>query len=231
MGIRVYGSLLFPLISLIIDYISDFAYINALLTDFPLDSTYIHLQKPAIAAMVVYEIFAIIAFPLTAATMLIWLNTREGFYEDIQQKMLVSSIAYLLDDGPETVLQYYFIDKFSGTNYTYPDGFETTKNSAILMSSIVTFSLALFSFIRLTLRYKDLIKEQRESKVKFGKDEMKMLGQYFFITVLPLVISCLRVVATKYQLDDRKSYVEGCLEYSIEKFDNRLLFLAPWMSK
>ena len=223
MGIRVYGSLLFPLISLIIDYISDFAYINALLTDFPLDSTFIHLRKPAIAAMVVYEIFAIIAFPLTAATMLIWLNTREGFYEDIQQKMLVSSIAYLLDDGPETILQYYFIDKFSGTEYFYPDGFQTTKNSAILMSSIVTFSLALFSFIRLTLRYRDLIKEQRESKVKFGKDEMKMLGQYFFITVLPLVISCLRVVATKYQLDDRKSYLEGCLEYSIEKTDNRLI--------
>ncbi|CBY23577.1 unnamed protein product [Oikopleura dioica] len=220
MTIRVYGSLLFPLLSLIIDYISDFAFINALVNDFPLDSQFIHLSKPAIAAMVIYEIFAIVAFPLTAVTLLIWLNTREGFYEDIQQKMLISSIAYLLDDGPETLLQYYFVDKFSGTDYSYPDNFRTSQNSAILMSSIVTFGLALFSFVRLTLRYKDLICQQISDGFKFGKKEILMLAKYFFITVIPLAISCLRVIATKNQLDARKSYLPGCLEYSVEQSVN-----------
>lgn len=231
MTIRVYGSLLFPLFSLIIDYISDFAFINALVNDFPLDSKFIHLSKPAIAAMVIYEIFAIVAFPLTAVTLLIWLNTREGFYEDIQQKMLISSIAYLLDDGPETLLQYYFVDKFSGTDYSYPDNFRTSQNSAILMSSIVTFGLALFSFVRLTLRYKDLICQQISDGFKFGKKEILMLAKYFFITVIPLAISCLRVIATKNQLDARKSYLPGCLEYSVEQsVNNRFLNLIHFFN-
>jgi preprotein translocase subunit SecG len=167
--IRVYASLLYPLLSLIIDYISDFAFIHALVFDFPFDSQFIHLSKPAVGALVFYEIFAIIAFPLTAVMLLIWLNTREGFYEDIQQKMLISSIMYLLDDGPETLLQYFFIDKFSGTDYSYPDGFKTSFKTAILASSIVTFGLAFLSFVRLTLRYKDLILQQKRDGIKFKK--------------------------------------------------------------
>ena len=152
--------------------------------------------------------------------LLIWLNTREGFYEDIQQKMLISSIMYLLDDGPETLLQYYFVDKFSGTDYSYPDGFKTSFKTAILASSIVTFGLAFFSFIRLTLRYKDLILQQKRDGIKFKKAEIILLAKYFFVTVIPLAISCLRVFAAMYQLDTRRSYLPGCLEYSVEQSAN-----------
>ena len=36
--------------------------------------------------------------------------------------VIIVSLAYLLEDGPELILQYYWVDRYAGMKYEYPDG-------------------------------------------------------------------------------------------------------------
>ena len=58
-----------------------------------------------------------------------------------------TTVAYLFEDGPELMLQYLYVDKYSGTKYDekiYKDGYETDGRLTVLGSSVISFMIALF---------------------------------------------------------------------------------------
>ena len=60
-------------------------------------------------------------------------------------ELLMISICYLMEDGPEMLLQYVYVDKYSGTSYDYPDKFVVTGRLIVLASSVVSMLVALGS--------------------------------------------------------------------------------------
>ena len=58
-------------------------------------------------------------------------------------EVIIISLQYLMEDGPELILQYYFVDKYAGTNYIYPDGTTFTGRAIVICSSLASLGMVL----------------------------------------------------------------------------------------
>lgn len=43
----------------------------------------------------------------------------------------------------ELILQYFYVDKYSGTNYDYPDNFQTNGRMTVFASSLISLLIAI----------------------------------------------------------------------------------------
>jgi len=101
----------------------------------------------AILAMALYEIPAMFTVPLTAYIVYKMAWSRNMQY-NLMGEILMISVSYLMEDGPELLLQYFYVDKYSGTYYSeeiYPDNFTTNGRAIVLASSSVSLLIAIGS--------------------------------------------------------------------------------------
>ena len=54
----------------------------------------------------------------------------------------------------ELILQYFYVDKYSGTNYDYPDGFQTNGRMIVFASSFISLMIAIGGMANLGLLLK-----------------------------------------------------------------------------
>ena len=54
-----------------------------------------------------------------------------------------------MEDGPELMLQYYFVDKYAGTNYDYPDGTTFSGRAIVVFSSFASLTVAIIGLANL----------------------------------------------------------------------------------
>ena len=99
--------------------------------------------------MALYEIPAMFAVPLTAYLVYKMAWSRNMQY-NLMGEILMISVSYLMEDGPELLLQYFYVDKYSGTRYPdYPDKFETNGRLIVFASSLVSLLIAIGSIANL----------------------------------------------------------------------------------
>ena len=93
--------------------------------------------------MALYEIPVMFATPLTAYVVykMAWSHNIQS---NLIGEVLIISLGYVLEDGPEMFLQYFYVDKYSGTDYIYPDGFATSGRQTVLMSSFISLMMSDF---------------------------------------------------------------------------------------
>ena len=58
-----------------------------------------------------------------------------------------------MEDGPELMLQYYFVDKYAGTNYVYPDGTTFSGRAIVVFSSFASLTVAIIGLANLGENY------------------------------------------------------------------------------
>ena len=99
--------------------------------------------------MALYEIPAMLAVPLTAYIVYQMAWSRNMQY-NLMGEILMISVSYLMEDGPELLLQYFYVDKYSGTRYpNYPDKFETNGRAIVFASSFISLLIAIGSMANL----------------------------------------------------------------------------------
>ena len=64
-------------------------------------------------------------------------------------EVIIISLQYLMEDGPELMLQYYFVDKYAGTNYDYPDGTTFSGRAIVVFSSFASLTVAIIGLANL----------------------------------------------------------------------------------
>ena len=64
-------------------------------------------------------------------------------------EVIIISLQYLMEDGPELMLQYYFVDKYAGTNYVYPDGTTFSGRAIVVFSSFASLTVAIIGLANL----------------------------------------------------------------------------------
>ena len=69
--------------------------------------------------------------------------------------VIIVSLAYLLEDGPELILQYYWVDRYAGMKYEYPDGTSFSGRLTIVLSSLASLTVAVIGIINLISLYKE----------------------------------------------------------------------------
>ena len=69
-------------------------------------------------------------------------------------EVIIISLQYLMEDGPELMLQYYFVDKYAGTNYDYPDGTTFSGRTIVVFSSIASLTVAIIGLANLGTLFK-----------------------------------------------------------------------------
>ena len=62
-------------------------------------------------------------------------------------EVLIINVSYLLEDGVELMMQYYYFDKYAGVRYDY---FETDGIVNIFFSAMISFTLAVFNIFALS---------------------------------------------------------------------------------
>ena len=112
------------------------------------------IQQKALVAMVVFEFTAFLCLPLTAYVFkkMAWKrNLRDNLYAEV----IIVSLAYVLEDGPELILQYYWVDRYAGMKYNYPDGTSFTGRATIVCSSLASLTVAIIGIINLISLYRE----------------------------------------------------------------------------
>jgi len=146
------------LVALVLDFFIDVKFLNDLSSETLMDVQNIHFDDKVLMAMAFYEIPATLCVPLTAYIMykMAWTSNLKV---NLMGEVLMISVAYLFEDGPELMLQYLYVDKYSGTKYSdsiYKDGYETDGRLTVLGSSVISFMIALFSMANLITMFEDV---------------------------------------------------------------------------
>ena len=103
--------------------------------------------------MALYEIPAMFAVPLTAYLVYKMAWSRNMQY-NLMGEILMISVSYLMEDGPELLLQYFYVDKYSGTRYpNYPDKFEPKGRLIVFASSLISLLIAIGGMANLISMY------------------------------------------------------------------------------
>jgi len=155
-------------------------------------------------------------------------------------EVLIISLGYVLEDGPEMFLQYFYVDKYSGTDYKYPDNFQTSGRLTVLMSSFISFMIALFNILnllslfmemRLYLRFRS-IRNYLNPASSIGK-VMVMSGgaidlvgntspsQESTVEKFIPIVSELRLIAKEEQMKEKLAYDLYLIESELEKMDKK----------
>ena len=102
-----------------------------------IDVKYIHFETGALIGMVFFEFTAFLCLPIT-----IFVFRKMSWDKNLQLNLIgeviIISLQYLMEDGPELMLQYYWVDKYAGMNYDYEDGVAFTGRHVVVMSSIAS---------------------------------------------------------------------------------------------
>lgn len=189
--------------------------------------------------MALYEIPVMFATPLTAYVVykMAWSHNIQS---NLIGEVLIISLGYVLEDGPEMFLQYFYVDKYSGTDYSYPDNFATSGRATVLMSSFISLMIALFNIVnllslygefRLYLRFRSfrntlnprstttlLIVPETGST---GPDTLRQAADPERVEKLIPIVAELRQIAKEEQMKEKLAYDLYLIERELEKLDKK----------
>lgn len=149
-----FGILYLAFLALVMDFFIDVYFLHGLSTDALIDVKYIHFDERALISMVFFEFTAFLCLPLTAIVFskMAWKrNLRDNLYAEL----IIVSLAYVLEDGPELMLQYYWVDRYAGMEYTYPDGAEFSGHAMVVLSSLASLLISIIGIVNLIALYKE----------------------------------------------------------------------------
>ena len=192
-------------LALVFDFFMDVYFLHGLSTDALIDVKYIHFDERALLSMVFFEMTAFLCLPLTAYVFakLAWKrNLRDNLYAEV----IIVSLAYVLEDGPELMLQYYWVDRYAGMKYQYPDGVEFSGRATIVFSSLASLLIALIGIVNLISLYQEFtfwlkFRALRNFLID-SQNEWKEWDQLDWKTIIPAIL---------HQLD-KKAHEENIVE-------------------
>jgi len=147
----IYSSLL----ALVGDFFIDVYFLHGLSTDTLIDVKNIHFEKGALIAMVFFEFTAFFCLPITAFVFY-KMSWSRNLQTNLIGEVIIISLQYLMEDGPELMLQYYFVDKYAGTNYDYPDGTTFSGRAIVVFSSFASLTVAIIGLANLASLYHEV---------------------------------------------------------------------------
>lgn len=147
----IYSSLL----ALVGDFFIDVYFLHGLSTDTLIDVKNIHFEKGALIAMVFFEFTAFFCLPITAFVFY-KMSWSRNLQTNLIGEVIIISLQYLMEDGPELMLQYYFVDKYAGTNYVYPDGTTFSGRAIVVFSSFASLTVAMIGLANLASLYHEV---------------------------------------------------------------------------
>ena len=189
--------------------------------------------------MALYEIPVMLATPLTAYVVykMAWSHNIQS---NLIGEVLIISLGYVLEDGPEMFLQYFYVDKYSGTDYKYPDNFQTSGRLTVLMSSFISFMIALFNILNLLSLYSEMRLYLRFRIIRNYLNPANSVGKVMVFagggidlagtlsptqesTVEKFIPICseLRQIAKEEQMKEKLAYDLYLIESELEKMDKK----------
>ena len=105
-----------------------------------------NLYKAALFIVAIWDIFSFFTIPITCA-LVYKLSFTNNLKANLMGEVLIINVSYLLEDGVELMMQYYYFDKYAGVRYDY---FETDGIVNIFFSAMISFTLAVFNIFALS---------------------------------------------------------------------------------
>ena len=143
------------LIALVGDFFIDVYFLHGLSTDTLIDVKNIHFEKAALIAMVFFEFTAFFCLPITAYVFY-KMSWSRNLQTNLIGEVIIISLQYLMEDGPESMLQYYFVDKYTGANYNYPDATTISGRAIVVFSSLASLVVAIIGIANLASLYDEV---------------------------------------------------------------------------
>lgn len=230
--------ILTSILGLLADFFIDIKFLQDLSTETLMDIKFIHINPGAVKAMALYEIPVMLATPLTAYVVykMAWSHNIQS---NLIGEVLIISLGYVLEDGPEMFLQYFYVDKYSGTDYKYPDNFQTSGRLTVLMSSFISFMIALFNILNLLSLYSEMRLYLRFRSIRNYLNPTSSVGKVMVMSggamsgddssptqestvekFIPIV-SELRQIAKEEQMKEKLAYDLYLIESELEKMNKR----------
>ena len=113
---------------------------------FRLSDNISNLYKAALFIVAIWDIFSFFTIPITCA-LVYKLSFTNNLKANLMGEVLIINVSYLLEDGVELMMQYYYFDKYAGVRYDY---FETDGIVNIFFSAMISFTLAVFNIFALS---------------------------------------------------------------------------------
>ena len=104
------------------------------------------LFKGALIIVAIWDIFSFFTIPITCA-LVYRLSFTNNLKANLMGEVLIINVSYLLEDGVELMMQYFYFDKYAGVRYDY---FETDGIVNIFFSAMISFTLAVFNIFALS---------------------------------------------------------------------------------
>ena len=102
--------------------------------------------KGALIIVAIWDIFSFFTIPITCA-LVYRLSFTNNLKANLMGEVLIINVSYLLEDGVELMMQYFYFDKYAGVRYDY---FETDGIVNIFFSAMISFTLAVFNIFALS---------------------------------------------------------------------------------
>lgn len=119
-------------------------------------------------------------------------------------EVIIISLQYLMEDGPELILQYFFVDKYAGTNYVYPDGATFSGRAIVVCSSLASLTVAIIGVANLAALYHEV---QFWLTLRATRDYLKEeTWDTFHVRRLPSIVWELKKQAAEDDLTERAKH-------------------------
>ena len=139
-----------PILALLVDFVCDIQYLNQIAKmtspDKNLLDKHIHVDLSALVIVAIWDVLSFFTIPVTCS-IVYKMSFTSNLKANLMAEVLIINVSYLLEDGVELMMQYFYFDKYGGARYDY---LETNGIANIFMSSMISFTLAVFNIFALS---------------------------------------------------------------------------------